>query len=450
MEFFAEQAKENTFADEPPPAPGPTSMRPPYNHKSSQPSMDRTRENPAPPPMNRFGSSNSQHQRQGSRNISIGSSAGSPHRSRPSAGNREMLSDNPSNGYPSRQQPNLTAATNDMVVPNKSRLREEEIEVPYARDSQIMEASRSASRADSRSSISESIHRARTPRDHRVDPMETLSPAVTDDRDYFDRMSFSSNVTSKSKQAGHGVIGWDDEREQKIRAEYEFRIAGLERRAAKADAEKDDAKRGEGMEKEKRKEWEDEVRGLKEVSRSRSVSSSDVLMITLKRAALHASSLRSLQHELDIARDAAETARRHGEQTSQSAQDEIAQWRDRCDGLEDELRRVEDDKAALEAGGGGGNVSNRFRGKVVAHVQQSDQAVVELKNEVHSLLDELNSLSMRNDEIMTEREQDAASMTEMEARVAEYKRKYDAVRIELRNLKGGSSSAFLTPDNIDR
>jgi hypothetical protein len=37
---------------------------------------------------------------------------------------------------------------------------------------------------------------------------------------------------------------------------------------------------------------------------------------------------------------------------------------------------------------------------------------------------------------MTEREQDAAGMNEMEARVEEYRRKYEAVRIELRNLKG--------------
>jgi hypothetical protein len=53
-------------------------------------------------------------------------------------------------------------------------------------------------------------------------------------------------------------------------------------------------------------------------------------------------------------------------------------------------------------------------------------------------VDELNALSMRNDELIAEREQDAVGMNEMEARVEEYRRKYDAVRIELRNLKGAS------------
>lgn len=70
---------------------------------------------------------------------------------------------------------------------------------------------------------------------------------------------------------------------------------------------------------------------------------------------------------------------------------------------------------------------------------QDGQAVSDLKNEIHSLVDELNSLSVRNDEIMTEREQDAATMNDMEAKVEDYKRKYDAVRIELRNLKGGTT-----------
>ena len=61
---------------------------------------------------------------------------------------------------------------------------------------------------------------------------------------------------------------------------------------------------------------------------------------------------------------------------------------------------------------------------------------------MHSLVDELNALSMRNDELVAEREQDAVGMNEMEARVEEYRRKHDAVRIELRNLKGMSPASL--------
>lgn len=163
-------------------------------------------------------------------------------------------------------RPNAMAATNEVVVPNKSRMREEEIEVPYARESRLIEGRdgrdgrRSSSRAsriskDSRASIGPSVSVAGR-------QLDTTSPVLTDDKEYYDRMSFSSQVTSRSKAP---PTGWDEDREQKIRAEYEFRVAGLERRALVAESERDEARRGEAAEREKRQDWEDEARGLKEV-----------------------------------------------------------------------------------------------------------------------------------------------------------------------------------------
>jgi hypothetical protein len=198
---------------------------------------------------------------------------GSVHQSRPSR-------DIERNGYTGQSQgqgqglPNLSAATNEMVVPNKSRMREEDIEVPYARESRLMDTRRS-SRAESTSRTSlrfdEDKRNSRGSTNQVTTPMErrredAISPVATEDKDYYDRMSFSSQVTSRSKANGAQATGWDDEREQKIRAEYEFRIAGLERRAAVAESERDEARKAEALEKEKRKEWEDESRGLKEVS----------------------------------------------------------------------------------------------------------------------------------------------------------------------------------------
>ncbi|WVQ93612.1 hypothetical protein IAU59_000687 [Kwoniella sp. CBS 9459] len=385
--------------DEPPPAPGP---RPSH---TQQPSYSRDRTNPTPPPasgLNRLVS----HSRSGSRGGSQ-----STHRSKPSR-DQEFLDD------AQRPQANPMGTTSDVVVPNKSRLREEEIEVPYARDSQMMDSnnlrhSRSSSRPESRSSIGGKSRtsipdRERTPRPDE-DP---VSPAPTDDnRVYYDRMSFSSNVTNKSRMAGQ-QSGWDDEREQKLRAEYEFRIAGLDRRVVGAEKDRDEARRAEASERERRLEWEEEVRGLKE------------------RAATHASALRSLQHELDLAKDAVEAARQRADQATRTAEEEIGQWRDRYDSLEDEYRRLEEEK--MDRVG-----------------PESSQAVSELKSELHTLVDELNALSMRNDELMSEREQDAMGMNEMEARVEEYKRKYDAVRIELRNLKATSTMFVSKPVTDD-
>jgi predicted nucleic acid-binding Zn-ribbon protein len=142
---------------------------------------------------------------------------------------------------------------------------------------------------------------------------------------------------------------------------------------------------------------------------------------------------------LDIARDAAEAARTHGEQNSRGAEEETQHWQQRCEALEDALRRVEQEKADLEDSGGRGSnqaVSCPLRGELFVLTGQHDGAIPELKAEIHSLVDELNSLSTRNDELMSQREQDAEGMDEMEAKVQEYKKKYDAIRIELRNLKG--------------
>ncbi|WWC85905.1 uncharacterized protein L201_000775 [Kwoniella dendrophila CBS 6074] len=415
-EFEEEQERQY---DEPPPAPGPT--RPPYSQNSSSQSL-RDRTNPTPPPgaLNaRLVSSGSQHQRQGSRQLSQSS-----HRSRPSRDqDREVLDDGRGRG----PQANPMGTTNDVVVPNKSRLREEEIEVPYARDSQMIDQriSRSSSRPASRSSAGRESRtsyndqnlnereREKTPRAEN----ELMSPASADDRVYYDRLSFSSNVTNKSKLAA-AQNGWDEEREQKLRAEYEFRIAGLDRKVVNAEKERDEARRAENAEKERRLEWEEEVRGLKE------------------RAATHASALRSLQHELDLAKDAVEAAKQRADQASRTAEEEIGQWRDRYDSLVNEYRRLEEEKSHMEGNSIG---------------PESHEAVSELKMELHTLVDELNALSMKNDELMSEREQDAVGMNDMEARVEEYKRKYDAVRIELRNLKATSTmfvSKPLTDDHL--
>jgi hypothetical protein len=250
------QATERAYDTEPNSAPNPQPIRPSY---TTNPSQNSLRSAPTPP-ISRLNSSNSsQHQRQGSRGISASSSGsgGGMHRSQPSRENNIG--------------PDRSAATNEVVVPNKSRMREEEIEVPYARDSVVEPLSGRSSRAGSMLSREERDRdRARTPREReRGDMTEVLSPAspTNDEREYYDRMSFSSNVTNKSKAVvqGGGGGGWDEEREKKIRAEYEFRIAGLERRAAVAESEREEARKREGEERVRRKEWEDEVRGLKEV-----------------------------------------------------------------------------------------------------------------------------------------------------------------------------------------
>jgi hypothetical protein len=142
-------------------------------------------------------------------------------------------------------------------------MREEEIEVPYARDSMIVEEPRAQSRSSNRPGSRTSFQERGTPLGTRQDSGDVMSPASADDREYYDRMSFSSNVTNKSKlPTGSGGY---DEKEQKIRSEYELKIAGLERRIQAAERDRDEARQKEAFEAERRREMEDELRGLKEV-----------------------------------------------------------------------------------------------------------------------------------------------------------------------------------------
>ena len=144
-------------------------------------------------------------------------------------------------------------------------MREEEIEVPYARDSMIMDEPRTQSRSSNRPGSRTSSQDRGTPIGSRQDSGDVMSPASADDREYYDRMSFSSNVTNKSKLPT-GPGGWNDDMEQKIRSEYELKIAGLERRIQASERDRDEARRQEAFEAERRREMEDEIRGLKEVS----------------------------------------------------------------------------------------------------------------------------------------------------------------------------------------
>ncbi|WVO23480.1 uncharacterized protein IAS62_004834 [Cryptococcus decagattii] len=419
------QAVQPRKYDEPPPAPGP---RPSISQSISQQSFFSANGRDSPTPLQAYmphnNSSNSLHQRQSSRQISRNESSnslhqrqgsrqmsGSTHRSHPSNDRTRQVQHDPEEEFlddslERRPQANHMAATNDVIVPSKSRLREEEIEVPYARDSAVdvlrqSMASRGEqnldngrdSRASHNTNFSLGGNRSRSTSQTEKAQLDMRSPENRDYRNLNDTSSL------------------DEEREKRLRSEYEFRISGLDRKLLNAEKERDEARRAETQEKNLRMQWEEEVRTLKE------------------QAVTHASSLRALQHELDLARDQMESARQRADEAHAEADREVSRWRERYEQLENECGRLEDEKAALEEelqrGGRGG------------------QSVGHMKQELQSLVDELYSLSVRNDELITEREQDAARMSEMEARVSEYRRRYDAVRTELRSLKA-TSTIFAT------
>lgn len=55
---------------------------------------------------------------------------------------------------------------------------------------------------------------------------------------------------------------------------------------------------------------------------------------------------------------------------------------------------------------------------------------------MQNLLTELTDLSARNDEFMIEKDADLATIRDLEAQVADYRRKYERAKTDLRNIKG--------------
>lgn len=51
-------------------------------------------------------------------------------------------------------------------------------------------------------------------------------------------------------------------------------------------------------------------------------------------------------------------------------------------------------------------------------------------------MEELGSLAVRNEELLADRDEDAAIIKRLDGEVQEYKRRWEATKTDLRNLKG--------------
>jgi len=64
------------------------------------------------------------------------------------------------------------------------------------------------------------------------------------------------------------------------------------------------------------------------------------------------------------------------------------------------------------------------------------QVANDVRKQATSLLEEIKSLSRQNEELVMEKEKDAAKIKELTAQASDWKSKYEKVKIDLRNLKG--------------
>lgn len=163
-----------------------------------------------------------------------------------------------------------------MIIPNKSTIAEEEIEVPYGRElreSMGTERDRSRERTDTEGEMDEMRNpvpgfgglsglSARLQADEEGD--EGNSGTRSND-DYFEKLSFGRASVTSDRSAGGRMMGGrasvagEDER---IRREYEFKIATMQTRITGLERDLEDALQGD----EKVRLMETELEELRRVS----------------------------------------------------------------------------------------------------------------------------------------------------------------------------------------
>ncbi|GJE91341.1 hypothetical protein PsYK624_074900 [Phanerochaete sordida] len=302
---------------------------------------------------------------------------------------------------------NAQSATAGMIIPNKSTIAEEEIEVPYGRElreSTGTERDRSRERTDTEGETDD----MRSPAPGigglsgltarlQIDEEEEEAVASTrNNDDYYEKMSFGRASVTSDRSAGRmasgrASVGGEDE---KIRREYEYKIATMQSRITGLERDLEDAMHGD----ERVQLMEAELEELR------------------RRVEEKTSSMRALQQELDQLRE--ESAR----------EKEMAARRARED--EEELQVL---RERLEAGGGGG---------------VDPEILDQLRSDMEGLMTELSDLSKRNDELMTAKDSDLVVIRDLDTQLKEYKRKYEQAKTELRSMKA-TSQLFLQPPKTD-
>ncbi|GAA5995031.1 uncharacterized protein JCM10292_004496 [Rhodotorula paludigena] len=187
---------------------------------------------------------------------------------------------------------------------------------------------------------------------------------------------------------GNGRRSWEHDAADKVRSEYEYKLAMLQNRVAELEREQREHLDGAGAsERGLREQWDQERRRWEQRHEEQS------------------SQLRSLQREHDNLR-ASSTSR----------------------GL------------ASPPAGGDAHLHTRLH--------EAEELASELRGEVSSLVDEIRQVSERADELQREVEREKGEREKSEKEAREWKERWQAVKLELRNVKA-TSQLFTSAISVD-
>lgn len=292
-------------------------------------------------------------------------------------------------------------STSDVIIPAKSTLVEEDISVPYKN------GSHNNARGQGRDAQTSDDHADEMP-DNRSTMYSQASSVGTG---FFNGYSGSRGAGSESiaspNLGGRMSQGQFDGPNafgiEKLRSDYEFRIATLNQRISALEAHNAELK-------EHASKSTEHERFLREAQEERDQLRAD-----------HAEELRSARN--DVAQ--------HRDQLEQT-QGSLADSQRQVNSLREELER-------MMVSGSADDID-----KLQDELAQQNQIIGELRGEVESLVQEISQLSSRNEELVSEKDQDLLVISDLNQQVQSFKRKYEQAKTELRQYKA-TSQLFVSP-----
>ncbi|KAF7362137.1 hypothetical protein MVEN_00559700 [Mycena venus] len=318
-------------------------------------------------------------------------------------------------------QQQSTTATSAIIIPNKSTIEEEYIEVPYGREAR-----------ESGVSTLDDRDRDRDRNDDLPEPPDTASDYPLSPQSPAGGLSgLSARLLKDDNDDDYGRAGSDRDRErdrdrmdmrdvgrsrpneeeaENIRREYEARISTMQTQISTLQREREDAD-------ERERAWMDGEARVRQME--------EELVTVRRRAEEQTAAMRALQRELDDLRETRQREKEREARRAQEDEDELRILRERCE-------RLEEERENAPVGGGA-----------------DPEIVDQLRNDMEGLLGELGDLSRRNDELLTAKDADLAVIRDLDNQLKDYKRKYEQAKTELRSVKA-TSQLFLQAPKMDR
>ncbi|PWN21991.1 hypothetical protein BCV69DRAFT_281899 [Microstroma glucosiphilum] len=196
---------------------------------------------------------------------------------------------------------------------------------------------------------------------------------------------------------------------EKLRSDYEFKIATLQQRVATLEAQN-----GELREHSSRGEKYEEQLRLAESERDR-------------LHAEHVDELDQMKGELDA----------HKQKHDEKARE-----------LESAMERMSLLQKDMDTRSSTNNVSAEDMERLQSDLAEQDRLIQDLRSEIESLIQEIQQLSSRNEELVAEKDQDLVVARDLNQQLISYKRKYEQAKTELRQYKA-TSQLYVQPPKTD-